>query len=59
MDLNAILTALDNATLVAAPYVLVSFFGIGVLMLIWRIRAPLLAPVPVKVSDEKEETVES
>ena len=56
MDLTALTTALDHALTVASPYVLASFGVMGVAILIWRIRTPILVPVPAKVEAPEQES---
>ena len=58
MDLSNILTAVDGALTVASPYVLASFGVMGVAILIWRIKTPILQPVVAKVSETPKEEPE-
>ena len=53
------LTAFDAALTMAAPYVLASFGVMGIAILLWRIKTPILQPVPAKVEavEEKPEQV--
>ena len=45
------MTTLDYGLTVATPYVLASFGVMGIAILIWRIKTPILQPVPVTVDE--------
>ena len=55
MDLTTLTTMFGNALDVATPYVLGSIPVLAVAILIWRIKTPILRPVPAKTKAPEQE----